>query len=63
MGGHMVSRENTVTLAFATTGLMLADGGRVLTDLSDTALIGPLIIVGVVVPQLLTDHPDGGNRD
>jgi hypothetical protein len=54
----MVSRENTVILLFATTGLVLAYGGRVLTGLSDAVLLGILIFAGVVAPQLLNDYLD-----
>jgi len=57
----MVSRENTVILLFATVGLVLAYGGRVVTNLSDTALIGILIFVGVVTPQLINNYLE--NRD
>jgi hypothetical protein len=59
----VVSRENTVVLLFATAGLVLAYGGRVVTDLNDTVLIGLLICVGVVVPQLLNGYLDGRNSD
>jgi hypothetical protein len=54
----MISRENTIILLFATTGLILAYGGRVLTNLSDTILIGILLFVGVVAPQLLNNYLD-----
>ena len=54
----MVSRENRVILLFAAVGLVLAYGGRVVTDLSDTVLIGVLIFVGVVAPQLLNNYLD-----
>jgi hypothetical protein len=57
----MVSRENRVILLFATVGLVLAYGGRVVTNLSDTILIGVVIFVGVVAPQLLNNYLD--NRD
>jgi hypothetical protein len=57
----MVSRENRVILLFATVGLVLGYGGRVVTNLSDTVLIGVLIFVGVVAPQLLNNYLD--NRD
>lgn len=59
----MVSRENKVTLSFATTGLVLAYGGRVVTDLSDTVLIGALLFVGVVAPQLLNGYLDDRDSD
>lgn len=54
----MVSRENRVILLFAAVGLVLAYGGRVVTNLSDTVLIGVLIFVGVVAPQLLNNYLD-----
>jgi hypothetical protein len=57
----MVSRENAVILLFATAGLILGYGGRVVTNLSDTVLIGLLIFIGVVTPQLLNNYLD--NRD
>jgi hypothetical protein len=59
----MVSRENAVILLSVTVGLVLAYGGRVTTDLSDTVLIGVLILVGVVVPQLLNDYLDDSDPD
>ena len=37
-------------------GLTLAYGGRALTELSDSVLIGTLLTVGVAVPQLLNGH-------
>lgn len=54
----MVSRENTVILLFATAGLVLVYAGRAVTDLDDAVLIGTLIFVGVVVPQLLNSYLD-----
>ncbi|MFB6138871.1 MAG: hypothetical protein ABEJ26_00365 [Halosimplex sp.] len=59
----MVSRENTVALPFATAGPILAYGGRIATGLSGTTLIGILIIVGVVAPQLLNNHLDDRDAD
>jgi hypothetical protein len=59
----MVSRENAVILLFATVGLVLAYGGRVVTNLSDTVLIGILIFVGVVAPQLLNNYLDTRELD
>jgi hypothetical protein len=59
----MVSRENKVVLLFATVGLVLAYGGRVVTDLDDTALIGILIFVGVIIPQLLNNYLDNKELD
>ena len=55
----MVSRENKVVLLFGTVGLVLSYGGRVVTSLNDTVLIGILIFVGVIVPQLLNSYLDG----
>jgi hypothetical protein len=54
----MVSRENAVILLFMAAGLALAYGGRVATDLSDTLLIGVLILVGVVAPQAVIGYLD-----
>ncbi|WP_423995378.1 hypothetical protein [Halorubrum trapanicum] len=54
----MVSRENAVILLFMAAGLALAYGGRVVTGLSDTLLIGVLIFVGVVAPQLVIGYLD-----
>ena len=54
----MGSRENAVILLCMAAGLTLAYGGRVLTELSDTALIGALLTVGVAVPQLLNGYLD-----
>jgi len=52
----MVSRENAVILLCMAVGLTLAYGGRALTELSDSVLIGTLLTVGVAVPQLLNGH-------
>ncbi|MDB2264202.1 hypothetical protein PM025_08570 [Halorubrum ezzemoulense] len=57
----MVSRENAVILLFMAAGLALAYGGRVATGLSDTVLIGVLILVGVVVPQAVIGYLDAEN--
>ncbi|WP_324759745.1 hypothetical protein [Haloarcula montana] len=54
----MVSRENAVILLFATVGLVLAYGGRVVTNVDDSILIGMLICIGVVAPQLLNNYLD-----
>ena len=59
----MISRENKVVLLFATVGLILAYGGRVVTSLNDTVPIGILIFVGVVVPQLLNNYLDDRDLD
>jgi hypothetical protein len=62
-GSSVVSRENKIIVVSATAGLVLAYGGRVVTDLNDTALIGILIFVGVVAPQLLNSYLDKGDSD
>jgi|JXWS01.1.fsa_nt_gb hypothetical protein len=54
----MVSRENAVILSFMAAGLALGYGGRVATELSDTALIGVVLFVGVVAPQLVVGYLD-----
>ncbi|WP_297886836.1 hypothetical protein [uncultured Halorubrum sp.] len=54
----MVSRENAVILSFMAVGLALGYGGRVATELSDTALIGVVLFVGVVAPQLVVGYLD-----
>jgi hypothetical protein len=59
----MVSRENKVILLFATVGLALAYGGRIVTDLNDTALIGIVVVVGVVAPQLLNSYLDSRDSE
>jgi hypothetical protein len=59
----MISRENKVVLLFATVGLILAYGGRVVTSLNDTVPIGILIFVGVIVPQLLNNYLDDRDLD
>jgi len=59
----MVSRENRTVLLFATVGLVLAYGGRIVTNLNGIVPIAILIFVGVIVPQLLNDHLDRRNSD
>ena len=59
----MISRENAVVVLCATTALVLAYGGRVVTSLSDTVLIGVVILVGVVIPQAVNSYLDDGNGD
>jgi hypothetical protein len=59
----MVSRENKVVLLFGTVGLVLAYGGRVVTNLDDTVLLGLLLFVGVVTPLLLNDYLDAREGD
>jgi low temperature requirement protein LtrA len=58
----MVSRENKVVFLFATIGSLLWYGGRVVTSLSDTVLIGILLFVGVIAPQLLNTYLDNRER-
>ena len=59
----MVSRENAVILLFAAVGLFLAYGGQLLTDLSDTVLIGVLLFVGVVAPQAVIGYLESDGPD
>lgn len=59
----MVSRENSVSFLFATAGLVLAYGGRAVTNLSDTVLIGLLIVTGVVTPRLLNNYLENKGSD
>ena len=59
----MVSRENAVILLFMTAGLTLAYGGRLLTSLSDTVLIGVLLFVGVLAPQAVIGYLDSNGPD
>jgi len=54
----VVSRENSVVVSFVTAGLVVTYAGAVLTDLSDTLLIGVLLFVGVVAPQLVNSYLD-----
>ncbi|QKG93277.1 hypothetical protein EXE43_11045 [Halorubrum sp. SS5] len=55
----MVSRENAIILLFMAAGLALAYGARVVTDLGDRLLIGVLLLVAVVAPQLVIGYVDG----
>jgi hypothetical protein len=48
----MVSRENAVVLASGSVALLLGYGGLWLTDLGTEVLIGIILFVGVVTPQL-----------
>jgi hypothetical protein len=48
----MVSRENAVVLASGSVALLLGYGGLWLTDLGTEVLIGVILFVGVVTPQL-----------
>jgi|APHM01.1.fsa_nt_gi hypothetical protein len=59
----MVSRENAVILVFATAGLVLAYTGRVVTDLDDAVLIGAVVFMGVVAPQVLNSYLDTEDGD
>jgi len=59
----MVSRENAVVLPFMAVGLALAYGGRVATDLSDTALIGVLLFVGVAAPRPVVGDLESEDSD
>lgn len=59
----MVSRENEVTIGLAATGLLLAFGGRAVTEIDYIALIGILIFVGVLTPQLLNRYLDNRGSD
>ena len=54
----MVSRENKIILLFGTAGMALAYGGRVVTDLDDTVLIGVLLFVGILLPQIVNSYLD-----
>jgi len=54
----MVSRENAVIAACAVLALVAALGGRALTDFDDTLLLGVLVLLGVVLPQLLNGYLD-----
>jgi len=55
----MVSRENAVILGFGVAALLLGYGGLWLTDLSTNLLIGTILFVGVVAPQLVNGYLDG----
>jgi len=48
----MVSRENAVVLASGSVALLFGYGGLWLTDLGTEVLIGIILFVGVVTPQL-----------
>ena len=54
----MVSRENAVVLTAVTVALLLGYGGLWLTDLSTEVLIGIILFVGVVTPQLVNGYLD-----
>ena len=57
----MLSRENAIVASCVSAGLLLGYAGRVTTDLRDPALIGVIIFVGVVLPQVLTTWLDETN--
>ena len=57
----MVSRENAVILLFMAVGLGLAYGGQTLTSAGDALLIGVLLLVGVVAPQLVVGYLERGD--
>lgn len=54
----MLSTENGVILACGTVALILAYGAAVFTDLPTWAGVAIVIVVGVVVPRLVTDYVD-----
>lgn len=54
----MLSRENTVILAFGSVALIGTYAGYALTELDDAILVGILLFVGVVVPVVLNDYLD-----
>jgi hypothetical protein len=59
----MVSRENAVVLTAGTVALLLGYGGLWLTDLSTEVLIGTILFVGVVAPQLITGYLDRNGEE
>jgi hypothetical protein len=54
----MLSRENRVLVGFVAVALGLTYGGFFLTDLSTEILVGILVVVGVVAPQLINGYLD-----
>lgn len=54
----MVSRENAVVLTLGTVALFIGYGGLWLTDLGTNLLIGTILFVGVVAPQLVNGYLD-----
>ena len=54
----MVSRENAVVFGFGVAALLLGYGGLWLTDLSTNLLIGIILVVGVIAPQLVNGYLD-----
>jgi hypothetical protein len=59
----MVSRENAVVLASGSVALLLGYGGLWLTDLSTEVLIGTILFVGVVTPQLVNGYLDRNGEE
>jgi hypothetical protein len=59
----MVSRENAVVLTAGTVALLLGYGGLWLTDLSTEVLIGTILFVGVVTPQLVNGYLDRNGEE
>ena len=56
--GGMVSRENAIVLVSGSAALLLGYGGLWLTDLATEVLIGIILFVGVVAPQLVNEYLD-----
>jgi hypothetical protein len=54
----MVSRENAIVMTAGTVALLLGYGGLWLTDLSTEMLIGIILFVGVVTPQVINGYLD-----
>ncbi len=54
----MVSRENAIVLVSGSAALLLGYGGLWLTDLATEVLIGTILFVGVVAPQLVNEYLD-----
>jgi dTDP-4-amino-4,6-dideoxygalactose transaminase len=54
----MVSRENAVVVSSGVVALLLGYGGLWLTDLGTEVLIGTILFVGVVAPQLVNGYLD-----
>jgi dTDP-4-amino-4,6-dideoxygalactose transaminase len=52
----MVSRENAVVVSSGVVALLLGYGGLWLTDLGTEVLIGTILFVGVVAPQLVNGY-------
>lgn len=54
----MISRENAIVMTAGTVALLLGYGGLWLTDLSTEMLIGIILFVGVVTPQVINGYLD-----